>query len=436
MNFLSKYINNISALQFNQLLRFASMFLVGIVFSRFYSKTSIGEYETIILVVGAVSYFWLKGVLQSFLSILKPSTETEKSADYFNAFLLMLAFTTLAILVLFIFKNLMAQFLVHKESLPYFNYLVLFLAFSIPSFLIEYIYLGQTKPKAMLGYGIVSYSTYFLVLILPPFLNKPIELAIAGLVLVNLLRFIFLLYLLFKFSKIQPSWSFIKQHLTLATPIIGSALIGGSAQYIDSVIVTNFFDSATFAIFRYGARELPLAFIMANALSNSMIPEFNKLGAQEALQKLKRNADRLTHFLFPLTILMLLTSNLIYPLVFTKEFAFSAKVFNVYLLLLIPRLLFPQTILIANRKTKPLFWVALTEMVLNIAFSLLFIRMFGLIGIAFATIVAFSVDKLLYVIIVKKQFGYKLSDYLSLKWFSIYSALTIAVYIFVDFIWF
>ena len=80
-----------------------------------------------------------------------------------------------------------------------------------------------------------------------------------------------LIFLLKKYSKAELSVPFIKEHLNCGYPLIISALLGSSAQYIDGILVLNRFDDATFAIFKYGAKEFPMVILLANAFSNSMI---------------------------------------------------------------------------------------------------------------------------------------------------------------------
>lgn len=434
MSIVQKYITNISAFQFIQLLRFATLFLIGIVFSRHYSKTEIGEYETLIFVASAVSFFWLRGVLQSFLALIKKNKTDQNSNIYFNVALIMVLFSAMAIVSLILFKNSISNLLTNHGELPYFNWLLVYLFFSTPSYLIEYIYLTLDKPKNIILYGIVSFGLQFFVLILPPLFNFPIIYSIIGLVAISFLRFSYLIILLVRYSRFQISLSFIKKHLNLAYPLIGSSLLSGSGQYIDGIIVTQMYDTANFAIFRYGARELPLVIIMANALSNSLIPNFSNLSFNDALAKLKKSATRLMHFLFPATMVFLVISNWLFQLFFTEEFSYSAKIFNIYLLLVIPRLLFPQTILIGRRYTSVMLWVSLAEIVINVSLSLLLIRTLGLWGVAFATLVANLFERVCHAIIVRIKYQTKISSYLSINWYLFYTLITLILYVLIDFV--
>ena len=85
---------NISSLQLFQLLRFSTFLLIGIVFTKTgLSKTEIGQYETVLFLAGAVSFFWLNGLIQGLLSVFRETRE--KSSQLFNVFVLLSLLSTL-----------------------------------------------------------------------------------------------------------------------------------------------------------------------------------------------------------------------------------------------------------------------------------------------------------------------------------------------------
>lgn len=434
MKFITSRISNISALQFIQLLRFSVLFLISIVFARYYSKSQIGEYETLLFVASAVSFFWLRGILQTFLSLLEPQSGEKKSNIYFNVFILLLLFSTLTVIFLYVFKGSLEKYLIQNQPIPYFKWLVLYLFFSTPSFLIEYLYLALNKPRPILKYGLISYGLQFLALVVPTLLGFSIEIALIGLVIVSLGRFIFLIYILYRYADFTISFPFIKKHIKLAYPLIGSSLLSGSGQYVDGFIITRMFDAADFAVFRYGAREFPLVVIMANALSHAMIPEFTKRSYSEALEKLKTSSLKLMHMLFPLTLVLIVSSNLLFPLVFTENFSLSAKIFNIYSLLIVLRLIFPETVLIGRKYTTVFLPVSLMEISVNISLSILFAYRWGLLGIAYATVLANLLERIVLLIVVKSKYKTNLREYIPLGWFLFYSVIFVLAFIIVDFI--
>ncbi len=97
---------------------------------------------------------------------------------------------------------------------------------------------------------------------------------IVSLGLVALFKWICLALLLFKYARFKPDWALLKQHLLLALPILLAIFVSGSSEYIDGLIVKNMhrkFGEVGFAVFRYGAKELPILLIVANTLSTAMI---------------------------------------------------------------------------------------------------------------------------------------------------------------------
>jgi O-antigen/teichoic acid export membrane protein len=405
-----------------------------VVFVRYYTKSVIGEYETLLFVASAVSFFWLRGILQTFLSLIDNTQSSNKSNSYYNAFLLLTAFSLLTVLFLVIFKHSIEQFVVNKNQIPYFNWLLLYIFFSTPSFLIEYIYLGNNKPKKIIIYGIVSYGFQFLSIIIPTVLNYPIEAAIIGLVVTSILRFAFLITVLYKYADFTLSVPFLKQHFKLAYPLIASSLLSGSSQYIDGIIITRLFDPATFAVYIYGAREFPLIVILANALSTAMIPEFTRLNYTDALSKMKSSSRQLMHFLFPVSLVLIILSNVLFSLFFTEQFIQSAKIFNIYLLLIVARLIFPETVLIGRRYTSIFLYVSFFEILINVSLSLFLVKQIGISGVAYATVIANLFERITLVIIVKLKYNTKMSEYIPLKCYSFYSIAFVIAYYVVDFL--
>jgi hypothetical protein len=63
--------------------------------------------------------------------------------------------------------------------------------------------------------------------------------------------------------------------------------------------------------------------------------------------------------------------------VFGEEFRSSAFIFNIYLLLTLTQLIFPQTIMTARGDTKILWFISLLELAFNVSASLLLMTQFG-----------------------------------------------------------
>ncbi|MCK4701006.1 MAG: oligosaccharide flippase family protein, partial [Bacteroidales bacterium] len=301
----SKFINNISALQTFQLTRFSTFLVISILFTKSYlSAEQIGVFEVFLFIAGFISFFWVTGLIQSFLPLYKNNkafsrdgeNNSEKSPEIFNAFILLAFFSFVAFLFGLSLKHNFSVFGI-SGNVPLLNLLLVYILLSSPSVLIEYIYLVKNQSANIIRYAAISFVLQLGLVVIPIFMGYDIVYSIWGLIAISILRLIWLFFLLAKYAEIRFSFPFIKEHLRLGAPLIISALLSGSAQYIDGAIVTSMFDATTFAIFRYGAKEFPLVLLLANGLSNAMLSEFSTSAKiTSSMEVLKRKSARLMHF--------------------------------------------------------------------------------------------------------------------------------------------
>lgn len=433
---MNRKLTNISALQLFQLMRFGALLLIGIVFTKTRLSTQdIGEYEQFLFLAGGVSFFWLNGLIQGMLPIVKQGGKANLSR-FFNTFVLISFFSLACAVFLFFLARPVSQILLNSGQIDYLGLLLLYLLVGVPANLVEYFFLVRNEAKKIVWYGFISFLLMVLLVILPVMVGKGIGFSLYGLVISAALRYLYLWFLLLKSgTPLKISVPFMKEHLALSSPLILSAVLSGSAQYVDGFIVTSRFDEATFAVFRYGARELPLALLLANAFSSAMLPEFSHGDKTNViLLKLKAESVRLANFLFPLSAALLLLSHALFPIIFNARFEESASIFNIYLLLVISRLLFPQTLLTGLRQTSFIAFASFLELVLNVLLSLWFVTIWGIEGIAYATVLAYLFEKLFLVVITKKRLNIAVTKYQDIFRHLIYSLLLLAVFYLVEFV--
>lgn len=387
-------LNKISSLQIFQLIRFASFFLIGVVFAKLHlSQTNIGEFETFTMMSSMVTFFGVSGIINTMLSVYPRKNDFEKRELVFNTFIALVVFSLLAGLVLFgISKNLLA-FLKRDGGNQMVMLSVVYLLFNSPAFLLEYILFLNDRKKAIVTFAAIFGTLTLCAAVVPVLLNLPVEYSMAGVAAVGFIRFVVVIVLLREYAVFRFNGQLLKECVTLSLPLIASLFVTGSAEYIDGIIVKSKFDNVAFSLYRYGSKELPVLLIVANTLSAAMIPAIST-NLDEGLKEIKERSGRLMHQFFPLTIVLLLTSPFIYIYGFSPSFFFSAQIFNIYLLLIISRVLFPQTILTGMGQSKYLLASAIMEIIINVSLSVYLAGKMGLPGIAIGTFVAYLFDKL------------------------------------------
>lgn len=411
----------VRALQFFQVLRFGTFFLTGILFTKLgLSTDDIGIYEALLFLGSVLSFFWLSGLTQSLLANYQPK---EKSKEFFNSFLVLAA---ISVVVFIAFRLLITPYSFmanNPEVLYFYGVFSFYLLFIGPSFLAEYMLLLKEKSKGLVLYGTVAFGVQLASVAGPIAFGFGLEEVMIGLVASSIVRFVITLGLLAKYAEFKLEMIYIKQFLITAGPLMAATLLSGSAEYLDGFIVSKYFDEGTFAVYRYGAKEFPLVLLLANAFSNGMVPKVAQQGVNKAVQTIKKESLKLMHLFFPTSIGFMFVSQWAYPKLFNSDFAESAVVFNVYLLLVVSRLVFPQTLLIGLKKTKTIMLVAGLELAVNFGLSILFVQQFGLVGIAFATVVASVLDKLVLMVMLKSWHGVSPTSYWPWQWHLGYSVM-------------
>jgi O-antigen/teichoic acid export membrane protein len=388
-----------------------------------------------------LSFFWVTGIIQSLLPLYHRNKTyrkvgengEQKSPEVFNAFLLLCFFSLLFFAVGQSVKGSVSIFN-FKGNVPYINLLLLYILLSNPVCLIEYIYLLNNRSYRIFQYGVYTFTAQLILVLAPIIAGKDLIWSFYGLLIITGVRWIWLIILLRRYSEMRISVEFMKEHLYLGIPLILTSLISGSAQYTDGIIISAYYrNPEIFAHFRYGAKEFPLVLMLANGLSNAMLPEFStRLRMKESLARIKVKSRKLMHVLFPSSMLMMLFARWIFPRVFTPEYARSADIFLIYLLLIIPRLVFPQTIVVGRKKTHITLIAAILELSINIPLSLLLIVNYGTVGVALATFAVYALEKIFLAGYVWIKMKIKPSEYIPLKIYAVYSVLISILFILID----
>lgn len=445
---LKNKVTIIFGLQLSQILRFVSFLIISAVFTKqnltHLTKDEIGDFELMMMLSGALSYFWVTGIIQSFLPLYnnnhvfpKRISFREKSPEIFNTFLLLAFFSFSFAILIYLFRN---NIYVYKDSrtIPHAIPLAIYFIFSNVTPLVEYIYYVRNRPYQIVNYVLWTSAAQVFLVCGAVIMHLGIDFAIWALVAINVVRFIWLLVLLQRYAEFKFSFAYIKTHLHLGMPLVLSCLLSGSSQYIDGFIASWTSLPEKFAVFRYGAKELPFVSSLSNGLGNGLLTEFaTPERMRRAMYDLKIKSLKLMHYLFPLSIVVMIFSKWIFSHLFNVTFLRSADVFMVYILMIVSRFLFPQTILIGLKKTRVVFWASLIEIVLNILASIYLSQVYdngrlGLVGIALGTVLIHILEKVFLIGYNYYALHIPPKAYIPIRWFLFYSIVLGMVFVLID----
>jgi O-antigen/teichoic acid export membrane protein len=382
------------AFQAFQVLRYAALMLAAIALAWLYAPQSlIDQYETLFLVGGATTFFWVSGLLDGFLLLQKKSDPLHTNAIVARTLRYAVLLSLLSATVCCAAGVLFYPAIEWTIVLTFAG----FWGLETLSQFLPYYYIATGKSGRLLALSLVSGLGYASAVALPIALGFGLVYVLLALLSLAALKVAWLLYEtgLGALATGAPT-GVGHELLKISLPLILATLLSQSAVYVDGFLVQRYF-SDDFVAFRYGAKEFPLVLLLANAMSSVRAGEIAaalRVGElPSALQGLHRSTDRLVWTMFPASLLLLVLSGPLFELVFAGRFPMAVPVFDLFLLLVIPRLMFPQSIVRAYQKTLAMTFSAGVELVLNVGLSVLLMQWYGIAGIAAATVIAFFAEK-------------------------------------------
>ncbi len=388
--------DQVRLVQLFMLCRQSGVIISSIVIARSLPVAEVGVFEMLMLCGYLMTFFWSDALLKGYLATPQINQD-EATASSFIWFYLLAGMTGMAILVMG--QDFLLPFFVDRPTLQGLPLFALYQALVIPVWIAPF--LGILKKQnallisvyVLIGPSFACWAGLRSIPDLTGILIGLISYALVGLiwVLVNT-----------GFVRDMQVKKLVVSLWPATWPLVMYAVSAGLARSFDAWLVAHRFDEASFAIFRYGAREFPLVMALAAGLSTIMIP---KLRFVQALEELESRSTRLMHLCFPIVSVIMLLSPFLFAFFFGAAYRESALIFNIYLLVTLTQLLFPQSVMTARGDTRLLWYVSIAELLVNVVASIILLSYFGLAGIAWGTLIAFAFEKAVLMVLVRKRYG-------------------------------
>jgi O-antigen/teichoic acid export membrane protein len=425
-------LNKFNSLQIFQFLRYGAFFLISILLAKIailyqheYGLHMISQYENLMLVSSSLTFFWVSAICNTLIPYYNNSDPIQKKKVFFNTFTLLLLFSILAAVTIVIIG------IINGKDQNLYNMFALVVLLNTPTYITDYIFYLRERYRSLIIWGAVTFLAQVVMLCLPLFFKQSLNLAINLLLVLSLFKFNYTIILLMKYSTISVQTRMSSDFMKKALPVMFSIFLAGSMDYINSYIVRYNFSEEQFAMFRYGARELPIFLIFANSLSNIFSGEISRYNQQgkldEVLAKFKKSGVKLMRWMFPLSMVLMFVSPYMFKYLYNDQLIEGYKIFNIYLLLIISRMIFPQTVIMGLMKNRIFYLISTNYLVINGLLAFWFIYLFGITGIAYSTAIAYMIEKIMLAIYCKME-GVNFRKYTVVSEYLIYSALTVIVF--------
>jgi O-antigen/teichoic acid export membrane protein len=414
----------VKAYQIYHVVRYILSFIISVVLVRSnLTSSDLGNYELIIFIVSTLTSFWSIGFKNALLSYYENCDDNTKDGLLQVVFLILLSVSAIFGLIITFFPAILTLVFNAGISSSHTPYIASLLLISAPLMLIENILLLRKEARTLLNFTIFNLVLSTAVVTFFAVFYSSLDGFLWCLLVVSGIKFLYLLYLVWHGRCIKWPAALVSTFMIFSIPAILSVLTGSAMDYVDGWFVSKYFDVQTFAIFRYGSRELPLSSVLFASLSAALTPMLMANGF--FTQVLKQKATYLMHFMFPASILLMITSPFIFENIYSPLFRQSAFIFNIYLLILTSRVLIPQAVNYAKQQFNIVFLSGIIELIANIILSYWWMHLWGVYGLAFATVVANFIQKFILILYNKSFNNIPFSYYIDVKYYLSYCLLAV-----------
>lgn len=401
--------------------------LTGVILARSgMPLTAIALYEFLFYLSNLASFFWINGGRNALLAAWGGSSVATRHGLPNGTLGFFLLAGLLAGGGIWLGRFWLMEWAPGGVTDVHFIQMALLTGLTVPASLGEtWLLLDKRLPK-LLRLSLLTQLATLLAVLLPLTMGGDITDILKSLILLQGARLLWLLHDLRDRSAPESrtrAWKPAKDFSLFSAPFLGHAILGGLMDYVDGALVLHLFpDPDQFALYRYGARELPLSMLLVSGVVTALAPRM-KDNPAETMQRLIHHQVRLSHWLFPGACLLALVSPLLFRMVYGDAFSGASTIFNIYLLILPSRILMPQTILYGHGNSLTLMGIGAVEVLLNAILSILLAQSLGVAGIAWATVFAFGIGKILMMAFVKHRYGLLPNHYISVRIFFLYTLL-------------
>lgn len=414
-------------------MRYSGYFLVSILLVKSSMDIStIGSYEYVWYLASILTSVWLNGIVQSFVVHSKGGDEAHIK-QYFQRFSLLLLFSMSLLFACFYFWGQTWLSWLHFESVPAGFYHYLFFHFVLSgSYILVYKYMLLTRVIAMYVFGL-SYVSLYVLAFLTLFWT---DYALVDVFI--LLAWFALPFLIFWVIEIQI-WS-IKKNFKLnwkgLSALVLIQWIGYISIWSDGWWVQYYYGIGEwFTYFRYGGREFPLFIILTSSFTTFAIGLVStKGGLNEELSRIRDGSRRFIKGFWPVVFFLMISSTYLFQWVYSPAFISSAVIFDLYIWIVVVRVVFVRSIYMGQEWNRPLVWISLMELMINFIASFYFHMFWGVLGLILATLLAHGIELLVSILYLQYKKGIHWRQYIPAREFVVFalgiSCLLVAKYLF------
>jgi O-antigen/teichoic acid export membrane protein len=414
--------------------------LLPLVIVRLLGKSEVGVLTSVLLIYTTIALVLATGFPSALMFHLPGRSAPERRAIATQTATALFAFGMLASILLTAsgllgaFAPNLVRKLAQTNSAALLNgglsYLFLLAAFplgDLPARMLPNLLVIENRTEAAARYAIASSIGTAVCVLLPASLGAGIQkvlLAYSAFGLAQGLALILYMRAIYAGTERVRAPIPFRETLRFAVPLGLTDIVATINSRFDRYLVSISFPLAAFAEYQVGAFQIPILTTVAYTVGTVYTPLLTQLfregKAAEALATWRESVNKVSLIVVPVAAVFVVVAEEFVEVLFTPAYLAAAPVFRCYALLTMGRVASFGTVLVAAGRPQLILRSAIYSLLVNAALCLIGLRVFGFVGPAIGTTLAFVPMVAIYCAYIAQAAGqrfpriFPLSHYLTL----------------------
>lgn len=360
----------------------ANIVILGLILVRMMTQSDVGTFNQAFLVYTFVSSVLALNLDASLFYFVPIVRQTRLGGFLLQSCYLTLAMGLLSAACMYFGADFIANYFNNPRLAPFIQTLA-FLPFGekllvlVPSFM-----LSHNRSSRAGFYIFIGAVSKLMVVIAVLLMDGDLEAIFSGIVVIvcvvglvgtaDMLRFA-------KGTTWQVTYEDVREQVSYCMPLMVTAILGILNAQFGKLMISRYFDAETYAIYSFGAMEIPLISLFTTSLTKAIMPDLVELAIQkrtaEMLALWQKAMRKCAILLFPCFAFLFPVAFDLMTLLFGPQYADAALPFRVYLCILPLRAGVYSALLRALGDTRPIASSAIWGLISNVLLSWMIIEL-------------------------------------------------------------
>ncbi len=275
-------------------------------------------------------------------------------------------------------------------------FLLLFPLGDLPARILPNLAVVERRPRTAAAYGVFRSLTVAISTLVP------IALGFSPAVVAMSMSVVALGQLLFVHTVMRscysdagrvPSPVTTRELVKFGLPLGATDMVSSLNNRFDQLLILGSFPADNVAVYRAGAYQIPvvtrLPYLVATALAPQLVEAYREGRARDAIEAWKQSIGKVSLMVVPFTLVFFVGAEAFILLIGGPDYVDAVPVFRWYTLLSIVRVAAFGTVIVAAGRPKYVLHAALFSFAFNVLLSVPLLMVFGFVGPAMGTALAF-----------------------------------------------